>query len=53
MPLFEEINNGGIEAMMWDLMERPLNNWDPQAFPMTKALIKAETAHASGLRQGV
>jgi hypothetical protein len=39
-PLFEEINRGGIEAMMWDLLRRPLDDWDPEAFPVTKALMK-------------
>jgi hypothetical protein len=38
--LFAEINAGGIEAMMYDLLQRPLDNFDVEAFPVTKALIK-------------
>ena len=26
--------------MMWDLLQRPLDDWDPEAFPVTEALIK-------------
>jgi Family of unknown function (DUF5906) len=39
-PLYEEIANGGVEAMMWDLMQRPLGGWNAEAFPVTAALMK-------------
>jgi hypothetical protein len=39
-PLREEIANGGVEAMMWDLLQRPLEGWNAEAFPVTAALMK-------------
>ena len=38
--LREEIANGGREAMMWDLLHRPIDDWDAEAFPITTALMK-------------
>jgi len=38
--LYEEVNNGGVEAMMWDLAQRDLDGWHAEAFPVTAALIK-------------
>jgi hypothetical protein len=34
-----EMDGGGIEAMMWDLLRRPIGEWDPEAFPVTDALL--------------
>jgi hypothetical protein len=39
-PLWEEINGGGIAAMMHDLLARDLSGWNPEAFPITPALVK-------------
>lgn len=37
-PLYEQAENGGIEAMLYDLRAMDLGNWHPRAVPKTKAL---------------
>jgi hypothetical protein len=51
--LLEEINAGGIEAMMFDLMRRPLDGWDPEAFPVTEALVKQKQLTLRGYDQAM
>ena len=36
--LYAEINNGGLEAMLHDLLRVDLTNWHPRLFPQTDAL---------------
>jgi hypothetical protein len=36
--LGHEMNNGGIEAMAWDLLHRPVGHFDPRLVPLTAAL---------------
>jgi hypothetical protein len=37
-PLYEQLENGGYEAMLHDLLRRDLGNWHPRDIPMTEAL---------------
>jgi hypothetical protein len=46
--LFAEIKGGGIEAMMWDLMRRPIDDWNPQDFPVTKELVHQKQKSLKG-----
>ncbi len=36
--LHDEINNGGLEAMLYDLQKIDLKNWHPRKVPQTEAL---------------
>jgi hypothetical protein len=37
-PLYEELDNGGYAAMLFDLLHRPLGNFHPRRLPKTFAL---------------
>jgi hypothetical protein len=51
-PLFEEINNGGAAAMLYDLLHLDLDGWHPRDnVPQTKALIEQKLLGLSGLEQ--
>ncbi len=49
--LYDELNNGGREAMLYDLMNRDISNFDPMRVPQTEALA-AQKEHGmdSGCR---
>jgi hypothetical protein len=34
----DQLKNGGIEAMAWELLHRPVEHFDPRDFPQTAAL---------------
>lgn len=36
--LADELDNGGLEAMLHDLLERDISTFDPRCYPSTKAL---------------
>jgi hypothetical protein len=38
--LLEEMQNGGLAAMLHDLLERDISGWNPENFPVTDALRK-------------
>jgi hypothetical protein len=38
--LWNEMANGGLAAMHYDLLERDLRDWNPENFPVTDALRK-------------
>ena len=38
-PLFEEINNGGAGAMLYDMLELDLNGWHPREMSRNQALL--------------
>jgi hypothetical protein len=49
-PLFEEINNGGAGAMLYDLLRLDLDGWHPRDHvPQTKALLDQKMLGLSGL----
>jgi hypothetical protein len=51
-PLFEEINNGGAGAMLYDLLRMDLEGWHPRDnVPQTQALIDQKMLGLSGLQQ--
>jgi hypothetical protein len=51
-PLFEEINNGGAAAMLYDLLELDLDGWHPRDnVPQTKALLDQKMLGLTGLQQ--
>jgi hypothetical protein len=51
-PLFEEMNNGGAAAMLWDLLNLDLDGWHPaENIPQTKALVEQKLQGLSGLEQ--
>jgi hypothetical protein len=52
-PLWEEINGGGIAAMMHDLLGRDLSGWNPEAFPITPALVKQKQQTLRGFDKAV
>jgi Family of unknown function (DUF5906) len=51
-PLFEEINNGGAAAMLYDLLHLDLEGWHPaENIPQTKALVEQKLQGLTGLQQ--
>jgi hypothetical protein len=49
-PLFEEINNGGAGAMLYDLLRLDLDGWHPRDnVPQTKALLDQKMLGLDGL----
>jgi hypothetical protein len=49
-PLFEEINNGGAGAMLYDLLRLDLDGWHPRDnVPQTKALLDQKMLGLNGL----
>jgi Family of unknown function (DUF5906) len=51
-PLFEEINNGGAAAMLYDLLQYDLDGWHPREHvPQTKALLDQKMLGMTGLEQ--
>ena len=49
-PLFEEINNGGAGAMLYDLLSLDLDGWHPRDnVPQTKALLDQKMLGLDGL----
>jgi hypothetical protein len=51
-PLFEEINNGGAAAMLYDLLQMDLDGWHPREnVPQTKALFDQKMQGLTGLEQ--
>ena len=51
-PLFEEINNGGAAAMLYDLLQLDLDGWHPREnVPQTKALLDQKMQGLTGLEQ--
>ena len=51
-PLFEEINNGGAAAMLYDLLQYDLDSWHPREHvPQTKALLDQKMLGMTGLEQ--
>jgi phage/plasmid-associated DNA primase len=36
--IYREIENGGLEAMLFDLLHRDISNFDPRAVPLTEPL---------------
>ena len=51
-PLFEEINNGGAAAMLYDLLGLDLSGWHPREnVPQTKALLEQKLLGLTGLEQ--
>ena len=49
-PLFEEINNGGAGAMLYDLLHLDLDGWHPRDnVPQTKALLDQKMLGLGGL----
>jgi hypothetical protein len=51
-PLFEEINNGGVAAMLYDLLQVDLEGWHPaENIPQTKALVEQKLQGLTGLEQ--
>lgn len=49
VPLFEEMDNGGIAAMLWDLQEMDLDGWHPRdSIPVTEAMVEQKIASLSG-----
>jgi Family of unknown function (DUF5906) len=51
-PLFDEINNGGAAAMLYDLLHLDLDGWHPRDnVPQTKALIEQKLLGLTGLEQ--
>jgi Bifunctional DNA primase/polymerase, N-terminal/Family of unknown function (DUF5906)/Primase C terminal 2 (PriCT-2) len=49
--LFHEIDNGGVEAMLYDLMNRDLSNWHPRQIYETEGLRKQKQRSLSLLDQ--
>jgi hypothetical protein len=50
-PLFEEINNGGAGAMLYDLLQLDLDGWHPRDnVPQTKALLHQKMLGLTGLQ---
>jgi hypothetical protein len=50
VPLFEEINNGGAGAMLYDLLNLDLDGWHPRDnVPQTKALLDQKMLGLTGL----
>jgi hypothetical protein len=47
-PLWSEVENGGLEAMMFDLMKRNLGDWEPQDIPKTLALMEQKQQSLRG-----
>jgi hypothetical protein len=47
-PLWREIESGGLEAMMWDMLERELGDWEPQDIPKTEALMEQKQRSLRG-----
>jgi hypothetical protein len=51
-PLFDEINNGGAGAMLYDLLRLDLEGWHPRDnVPQTQALLDQKMLGLSGLQQ--
>jgi hypothetical protein len=51
-PLFNEINNGGAAAMLYDLLNLDLDGWHPREnVPQTKALLDQKMLGMTGLEQ--
>jgi hypothetical protein len=51
-PLFDEVNNGGAAAMLWDLLQLDLDGWHPRDnVPQTKALVEQKMLGLTGLQQ--
>jgi hypothetical protein len=49
-PLFEEINNGGAAAMLYDMLQMDLEGWHPREnVPQTKALLDQKMLGLGGL----
>jgi hypothetical protein len=49
-PLFEEINNGGAGAMLYDMLALDLEGWHPREnVPQTKALLDQKMLGLGGL----
>ena len=44
-----ELDNGGIEAMMWDLLRLNLNGWHPKQLYKTQALLDQKVHSLRGL----
>jgi hypothetical protein len=42
-PLYEQLQNGGYAAMLYDLLRHPLGDWHPRDVPMTDALREQQT----------
>jgi hypothetical protein len=51
-PLFEEVNNGGAGAMLYDLLALDLDGWHPmENVPQTRALVEQKMLGLTGLQQ--
>jgi hypothetical protein len=48
-PLYEELRNGGYEAMLFDLLERDLGDWHPRQIVHTAALTDQQEQSLSPL----
>jgi hypothetical protein len=49
--ILREMEEGGVAAMMWDLMQRSIEDWKPEAFPVTKALVQQKRKTLRGYDQ--
>jgi hypothetical protein len=51
-PLFAEMDNGGVAAMLWELLGMDLGDWHPRDnIPQTEAMVEQKVASLSGLEQ--
>ena len=50
-PIYKEMRNGGLEAMLYDLLARDLGDWRPRQIVRTAALGKTEDESLSPLDQ--
>ncbi len=49
-PLYHELNNGGLEAMLWDLQRAQLGDWHPREVYETEALREQQRHGMSPLQ---
>jgi hypothetical protein len=47
--LYKEVENGGLEAMLYDLLKMPLRKWHPRQIPNSKALAEQKQLSMSSL----
>jgi hypothetical protein len=45
--LVEQMENGGYEAMLGELLARDISGWNPEAIPETEALLRQKRLNAS------
>jgi hypothetical protein len=50
-PIYKEMNNGGLGAMLFDLLEHDLGDWRPRTIVRTKALAQQQEESLSPLDQ--